>query len=146
MVSRHWKRWFWATLAFLGVAIAVVAVRELHHRRAQREREAAYERSLRSYSAILKPGTSRKEVEDYLYERKIEFQQICCVDTIGPSTGVLDDLIKIGQEDHPWYCSEKNVYIALQFAGQKREEPAPEAVASDRLKAISIFQWLEGCL
>ncbi len=71
---------------------------------------------------------------------------MCCVDRRTYSLGIYDDLIKIGQEDAPWFCNEKNVYIALQFTGQSRADPTPEAVPSDTLKTITIYHWLEGCL
>ncbi len=146
MVSRQWKWWLWGALAFLGAATAIATVRYEHEKRAQRQREATYERALHSYSDVLKPGTNRKEVEDYLHERDIGFRHMCCVDRRTYSLGIYDDLIKIGQEDAPWFCNEKNVYIALQFTGQSRADPTPEAVPSDTLKTITIYHWLEGCL
>jgi len=55
-----------------------------------------------------------------------------------------DDLVKIGQEKAPWFCSEHNVYIAFEF-NPKSEGEAPETNASDSLKRVSIFHELEGC-
>ena len=89
---------------------------------------------------------SRSEVEDYLKQHKVAFRQMCCVEIADSSKGVYDDLAKIDQEEAPWFCSQKNVYVAFQFAGKPRNGPGPEADDLDTLKAITIFRWLEGCL
>jgi hypothetical protein len=70
---------------------------------------------------------------------------MCCVDTNEFSKGVYDELTKIGQEDAPWFCSEKNVYVAFQFRGIAHKQGF-EADSSDTLHAITIYRWLEGCL
>jgi hypothetical protein len=90
---------------------------------------------------------TRREVEEYLRTRNVRFRQMCCVETSQRfSTNVYDDLAKIGQEDAPWFCSEKNVYVAFQFTGSQGNTTGPAADASDRLRTISIYSWLEGCL
>ena len=65
---------------------------------------------------------------------------MCCVD-IKKSVDVWDDLVKIAQEDAPWFCSEKNIYIAFQFTGT-----ASRAEPSDKLISVTVYPWLEGCL
>jgi hypothetical protein len=52
-------------------------------KRAQEKREVAYESALRSYSEALRPGMTRKEVEDYL-----RFRLIFSMDTKEFSKGV----------------------------------------------------------
>jgi hypothetical protein len=144
------RRWF-LYLAIPLIAALAVGWR-IHHvseERAQSSREIEYQKTLRSYSEILKTGTSRKEVEGYLSAKKIPFRQMCCVAEKEFSRGVYDntydDLVKIGQEDVPWACSENNVYIAFQFLGpNKNSVPAPEP--SDTLKDVSVYHWLEGCM
>jgi hypothetical protein len=87
--------------------------------RAQAKREAAYQNNLSSYTQILKPGMTRREVEDYLRANKIEFQQMCCVDSSELSRRhSWDDLVKIGGEDPPWFCREFNVYVAFQYTAR----------------------------
>jgi hypothetical protein len=71
---------------------------------------------------------------------------MCCVDRKEFSRGVYDDLVKIGQEDAPWFCSEKNVYVALEFIGPERHSVGPSAEAYDTLTTITIYRWLEGCM
>ncbi|HYB60578.1 MAG TPA: hypothetical protein VEH50_03775 [Methylomirabilota bacterium] len=92
---------------------------------------------------------TRKEVEDYLKARNVNFEQMCCVDFAHASVQIpLDDLTKIGEEDHPWYCSENDVYVAFQFTSHpgREAEAGFKAANSDTLKAVSIYHWLQGCL
>jgi len=144
------RRWF-LYLAITLIAAFAVGWR-IHHvaeEKAQSKRELEYQENLRSYSEVLKTGMSRKEVEDYLSAKKIRFRQMCCVDRKKFSWEVYDntydDLVKIGQEDVPWACSENNVYIAFQFLGPNRNS-VPAAEPSDTLKDVSIYHWLEGCM
>jgi hypothetical protein len=73
---------------------------------------------------------------------------MCCVANYRgqpvAASDTYDDLVKIGQEKAPWFCSEHNVYIAFEF-NPKSEGEAPETNASDSLKRVSIFHELEGC-
>ena len=107
----------------------------------QQKREAAYQAKLQSYSDVLKPGMTRKNVEDYLRGKGVEFGKLCCVD----KESVFSDLVKIGKEKHPWYCEEHNVYIAFQFAAVEPHK-GWEAYGSDTLKSITVYHKLEGCL
>lgn len=108
---------------------------------AKEKREAAYQAALQSYSEVLKPGMTRKEVQIYLQGKNVTFGQLCCIDE--PSA--LPDLVKIGKEKHPWYCSAHVVYIAFQFSAVESHKPW-QAYDSDTLKRITIFHQLEGCL
>jgi hypothetical protein len=56
-----------------------------------------------------------------------------------------DDLVKIGEESAPWFCSENNVYIAFEFNPKSRGELS-DTNGSDILKRVSVFHQLEGCL
>jgi hypothetical protein len=139
------RRWLLLIALLLAVTLSVV-VRHSLAKRAQQKREAGYQSALRAYSEVLNPGMTRKEVEEYLGVQNDGFRHMCCVETKDSSKGVYDDLTKIGQEDAPWFCSEKNVYIAFQFTGQPRNGTPPEADDSDKLRAITIFRLLERCL
>jgi hypothetical protein len=107
----------------------------------QKKREVAYETARQSYSDVLKPGMTRTNVEDYLRSKGVAFEQLCCIDEMT----AFADLVKIGKEKHPWYCSEHAVYIAFQFAAVETER-YPKVRDSDTLKTITIFHHLEGCL
>jgi hypothetical protein len=108
---------------------------------AKQKREAAYQAKLQSYSDVLKPGMTRKSVEDHLRAEGVVFGQLCCID----ERSAYADLVKIGKEKHPWYCEEHNVYIAFQFAAVEPHK-GWEGYDSDALKRITIFHKLEGCL
>jgi len=128
-------------LLFLGI----------NHRlkiRAKKKREAAYQAALRSYIQVLKPGMTRKEVEDYFQGKSVKFRQMCCVDALELSKRKSwDDLIKIGEEATPWFCSENNVYLAFQFIDDSEQQTGGwKADDLDTLKSITVYHWLEGCL
>jgi hypothetical protein len=131
-------------LAVVVIVLVVISVHNVQERRLQRKRDAAYQTTLRSYSEIFKPGTSRKEVEELLRARNQVFRQMCCADIKKP-IGVWDDLVRIAQEDAPWVCEEKNIYIAFQFAGTEPRATPPWAEPSDKLTAVTVYPWLEGC-
>jgi hypothetical protein len=70
---------------------------------------------------------------------------MCCAERADFAKGAYDDLVRIGQEDPPWFCNENNVYVAFQFAAHEPHAVA-QADPSDLLKTVTIFHWLEGCL
>jgi hypothetical protein len=107
---------------------------------AKKKREAGYQAALQSYSNILKPGMTRKSVEEYFRAKGITFGQWCCID----ERSAYADLVKIGREKHPWYCEQHNVYIAFQFAAVEPHKGYEDD--SDTLKIITVFHQLEGCL
>jgi Iap family predicted aminopeptidase len=100
-----------ALRAFLLFAVSSQSYEEKH--------DAAYPRTLASYSKILKLGMKRKDVEDYLRSKGIAFQRMCCVE----EKTTLADLVKIGKERHPWCCSNHNVYVAFEFASTEPSAP-----------------------
>jgi len=137
---------YWRLVAAVVVfTFVVVAINNVREKRSQQKRDVAYQTALRSYSEVFKPGMTRKEVEDFLRARNKVFRHRCCVD-IKKSMDVWDDLVKIAQEDAPWVCSEKNIYIAFQFAGTEPHPTPPSVEPSDKLTAVTIYPWLEGCL
>jgi hypothetical protein len=113
--------------------------------RAQARRNAVYEKTLRSYADALQPGLTRSAVEHYLRAKNVTLRRMCCVDHKSHSYEVYDDLVEIGREDAPWFCSENNVYIAFQFAGE-RANTGWSAEPNDRLTEITVYHWLEGCV
>jgi len=147
--SNQVKRWhIYAAVGIVGL-LSAWGIRHAFSQRAQRHREVEYRKVLLTYSQVLKAGMTRKQVEDYLSSQHVPFRQMCCITAKELSGGVFDhaydDLVKIGQEDSPWFCSENNVYVAFQFFGSK-PQALPEAALSDTLRDVSLHQWLEGCL
>ncbi len=124
----------------LVLFVALVTVCDAAGPNAQKKREAAYQATLQSYSDVLNPGMTRKYVEDYLRSKGVTLQQLCCID----ERSAFADLLKIGTEKHPWYCSEHEVYAAFQFLATVAHT-LPVAHDSDTLKSITILHKLEGC-
>jgi hypothetical protein len=137
--GRSWKL---AVVALIAVVVALGFFRQRSAANAKR-REASYQAGLRSYSATLKPGMSRLDVEAFLTKGGKTFRQQCCIG--GTSKNAWDDLVKIGEEDTPWYCSEHIVYIALEFNSSGTQK-LPTAGPEDVLTRVSIYRQLEGCL
>jgi hypothetical protein len=135
-------------VAFLIATIIVGAsLRYRSEKQAEQKRAGGYQTTLLSYSGEFKSGSTRKSVEDYLRAKNTKFQQMCCVDsTEFARRASWDDLVKIGTEGAPWFCSEKNVYVAFQFTDHAQRHGMPKADDLDTLKAVSIYRWLEGCL
>jgi hypothetical protein len=106
------------------------------------KREARYQVLFNEYSNDLKPGLTRKEVEAYFKSRNLRFTQMCCIDT---PRDVWADLVKVGEESAPWYCSEYYVYIAFEFRSTEPDRPW-ESRDSDVLESVRIFRQLGGCL
>src|SRR5579872_1236292 len=116
-------KWLAISILVLVVLTGIVIARrhsleERVEERAQETREAEYELARRRYADVLRLGISRKEVEAYLRKNNIVI--------VNRS---YDDLVKIGQEDPPWYCGEVNVYVALQF--ESRGEQSSRWAQSD---------------
>ena len=137
-----------ASIALIGSGIWLVQhVRERHK---AAEREASYQTVLAKYTSELKPGTSREQVERHLQTDGRRFRQMCCVENfrgqyVSLKGAGYDDLVKIGEERAPWFCSENNVYIAFEFNPKSHGELS-DTNGSDILKRVSVFRQLEGCL
>lgn len=106
------RRWLWIIAVIVAVSSAI-AVRHAYKARVQKRRDVANQATLLTYSQNLRPGLTRKEIEDYLHSRGTAFTQMCCLE----QRSALTDLVKVGEEEAPWYCSEWTVFIALEFDG-----------------------------
>jgi hypothetical protein len=133
------KRWLLIVLMSGVVALSVYVSRSIFNARAQARREAAYQSALHFYSQALHPGSTRKDVEMFLKANRTRFEQICCIKGVPGYS----DLVKIGEEEHPWYCSENYVFIALQFA---EVPPFFQPHDTDVFRGVSMFRRLGGCL
>jgi hypothetical protein len=116
-------------------------IRAALDRRAERKRLGEYQLTTKAYSDALKQGMTRVEVEGYLRTRGNGFKRVCCFGVRGDAWA---DLVKIGKEKAPWFCSGHNVYAAFVF-----DDPQPRAAIAnddDRLKEVTLYPQLEGCL
>jgi len=84
---------------------------------------------------------TRNEVEEYLKQTRVEFGHMCCID----ERSAYADLIKIGSEKAPWFCTAHTVNIALEFAAVKSHE-LTSLDDSDVLKRITLYHSFDGCL
>ena len=130
-------------ILFALVAAAVGCASAKRTARLWEEREAFYQATLRSYSEALQLGMTRTDVEAYLRGKSKPFKQMCCMER--SAKNAYDDLTKIGEEKHPWYCEKHNVYIGFEFVSAGSHK-FPEAHESDTLTKIMVYHWLEGCL
>ena len=133
----------------LLVAVGLLALGIRHGLKVQqkRKREAAYQSALLSYTQVLKPGMTRKEVEDYLRARNTDFGQTCCDVGVQPHPKhSLDDITRVGQEDAPWFCSEHYVFVAFQFEDHGQYKSILGADDNDILRSVTIYHSLGGCL
>jgi hypothetical protein len=133
----------------LTLFIAGIGTRFAIKKRAAQKRGAAYQSTLSEYQRALTPGMTRREAEDYLRAKNANFTQMCCVEQNDlAKRHTWDDLVKIGEEEHPWFCSEHYVYVAFQFRDHVEIENGHSMKDddSDVLRTVSIFHQLGGCL
>lgn len=98
--------------------------------------------ALRTYSQALKPGMTQRQVQDYLHSRGVSFFERCCFEP----RGAFSVLVKVGQEDAPWSCSEWPDYMAFEFSATEPSEPVAKPAGSDVLKLVHLTSNGEGCL
>lgn len=128
-------------LIALVIVLSALAVRSSVRAMARRKREIGYEAALRTYSAAFHPGITRKELEDRLRSSNTHFSWTSTAYG-GRTETQYADLVKIGEENAPWYCSEEYVYVAFEFTGVAINEQND----SDVLERIEIFRPDSGCL
>jgi hypothetical protein len=130
-------------LAIGALVLVGFGANSLIRRHVERKQQAVYQSILRSYSAELKPGTARRDVELLLRAKGQSFQQTCCI--LNEDRTALEDLVKIGSEPAPWYCSENDVYLVFEFYSPRHPGPT-DAQPSDSLERVAVSPWLQGCL
>jgi hypothetical protein len=150
----RFAKWVWCKkgrlrllLGLLSLVLLTIGVRHVVKERLHKKRELSYQTTLQLYEQAIKPGMTRKQVEDYLHARSQAFSQSCCVDIKEFRKHSWDDLVKIGAEDAPWFCSESAVYVAFQFS----DSPLPHdemwrADDLDTVKSVSVYHRPENCL
>jgi hypothetical protein len=128
----HTKR---RSLSLVLVGVSLVALAGCVARRSKA--------ALLSYSQVLKPGMTRKDVEDYFRTKKVRFSQVCCV--VGSYKHSPDDLIEIRGFPSPLPCDQSH-YVAFIFNDQTQHPPATmphagglQADDLDTLRSITTF-------
>jgi hypothetical protein len=123
------------SLLVVGVSLGALAGCVARHTKA----------AARSYSQVLKPGMTRKDVEDYFRANKVQFFQGCCAESsIGHS---LDDYVEIGTQHFPVPCGDTSYYVAFTFNDQTQHRPTwvLQAYDLDTLRSITTFHWVDDC-
>lgn len=136
------RRLLWVVGAIVIAALAF-GLRGVLRARAQQKREVVHQSALASYAKKLPLGMPRKDVDRYLRENHVSFSRRCCFE----ERGVFADVVKVGEDAAPSYCSETDVYIALEFAGtQPTHSLSAPANDLDALHRIAIERVGSGCL
>src|SRR5262249_17725210 len=130
-------------LVVAAILISAIVVRSSSRAAARRKREAHYSDSLKAYSDALHPGMMRRDVEEYLRSRNAQFSWIYTAYG-GRRESQYADVVKIGEESAPWYCSEAYVYIAFEFLPVNSF--SHDQTPTDVLQRIEIFRPYTGCL
>lgn len=136
------KRWFTGLVAIAVLTAIAFTVRTIRKAHRDKARVAADEYALVAYSQAFKPGISRKKVEDSLRKRGTRFSERCCI----ASHSAFSILVKVGEEDAPWFCNAWPDYVVFEFAAT---QPAPlplRPLDSDLLKSVHLTSNGEGCL
>ena len=81
-------------------------------------------------------------MESYLRARNAHFSWIY-TGFGGRHESQYADVIKIGEETAPWYCSEAYVFVAFEFSGVEAYDKQKD---SDPLERIEIYRPDSGCL
>ena len=132
-------RWVILLLSIVTL-VSVAAVPRYLKWRGERRREAGYQATLSEYSRALKPGSTRKDVEQYLKAKGITFGRFCCVDERkGFAT-----MLELGREDGPWYCS--GIYVSVAFVFPPNNMPTWSPDDADVLEGVQLFRLPGGCV
>ena len=118
-----------------GIAI-VLALASIHSfmraKQKEQQRQNSYQAKVEFYRSLLKPGTTREQVETYLRKTGAPFQRSCC------EANIFSDRTRIGHEAPGWVCRSWDVYVEFKFStlGGNGQAAAPD----DKLEKVDLFQ------
>jgi hypothetical protein len=135
------RKVLWVT-AVLLIFLFALAARSEHRSRRAAANHLAIEAALRHFSQALPPGTTREQVKNVLRAQGVAFMQRCCFEPNSP----FSILVRVGQEETPWYCSEWPDYVAFEFSTSEGPHRATDILDSDVLKLVHLTSNGEGCL
>jgi hypothetical protein len=101
--------------------------------------------AVRSYNQVLKPGMTRKDVEDYFRANNVRFGRGCCA--VASKGLSWDDYVDIGTQHVPLPCGETRYQVAFIFNEQTQHPPARYRPADDldTLRSIINYHWVDDC-
>src|SRR5262245_57739791 len=98
-----------------AMMLSVTSCNVVEDKKIRAQREAAYKSALQEYIKNVQVGLTRKEVGDYLRVRNTDFFHMGWTEERVEDKNALATVVKIGQEEPPWYCEWSHVYIAFEF-------------------------------
>lgn len=101
-------------------------------------REYRYDLAVKGLSDVLKPGTTRGDVEQYVGSKGLRFLRGCS----GCSTWT--DFVIVGDEKPGWVCEEQYIYAAFDFKATEPQHDWKEAHNSDQL--VKVYPDRSACL
>ena len=128
-------------LVVVAAVFSAIAARYVYKQRRAAANTVAIEAALRVYSEE-STGLTRKQVQDYLRSRGANFFERCCFEP----RGAFSVLVKVGQEEAPWYCSDWPDYVAFEFNATEPYDPLAKPSSSDVLKMAHLVSNGEGRL
>ena len=124
----------------VAAAIAITfATLHLHRTHSRNAHQAQYRAVLEAWSNEIAVGMNRTDAENVLHQKDIPFLRA----SVQGSRG-LDDLITIGHETPPFFCSNDDVYVRVSF--NTSAGSLPTAHPTDRVQQIDLFEMPRACL
>jgi hypothetical protein len=127
------------TLLILAIAI-YAGVSFVRAKRSKQQHAHAYQATVESYRSALTTGMSRRQVEESLRSRGVEFGGFPAYSEDSADA----DLVKIGEEKGGLGCGPGSVNVAVRFeTGTNRrssEDPA------DTVKGVTLFTIFLDCM
>ena len=136
------RYWIWV-LVVVVIASFLLTFRGVLKARRKRRLATETQAALMRYTRNLRPGLTRREVEAYLRGHNTEFGER------GGSVGrhTYATIVKVGEDDVPWYCSEWPVYVLFEFkAADSTQSAGYDPKPDDVLDEVHLGSNGEGCL
>jgi hypothetical protein len=127
--------------SLLILAVAIYAgVSSVRAKRSKQQHEIAYQAAVESYRSALTPGMSRRQLEESLRSRGVEFGGFPAYS----EDSAYADLVKIGEEEGGLGCGPGSVNVAIRFetGTNRRAQEDP----SDTVKGVTVFKLFEDCM
>jgi hypothetical protein len=136
-------RWGIGIVALIITVASIVLIRNAVKAKRGEERHAQHQAALTKFTQALKPGITRKQVEDYLRTQNLKFGRICC----NQHQDVYATEVRVGQEDSPWFCSGWGVYVDFEFTTIEPDRyPLRPPADGDILSNLHLVSKGESCL
>ena|ERR1700682_5703570 len=120
-------------LPLVRVALVVLGLTAVVFGGPWAKRSIGYYSTLRSYSRDVKPGMSRKQVEDYFEAKSVDYGRLADYNAYA-------DITLIGQEKtYLPFCPTDYVSIVFHFTASEPHDPLA-AYPSDKLKNITLLR------